>query len=158
MEQYAAYGGYTGGMIGRHADNISSYAFNYVGGAIVRHGSEALFAAYVGNNSISRFVGRSLGDKIFSFLSRKISIGGPNEWMGSAMGAGVMGIGSALQLTITNPYFQYIAGKFIQFLNWLGGNAMNLMKRFILPNAAKALAIDAVRSTARRMAQGGVSL
>lgn len=155
--QYAAYGSYTGGMIGRYADNVSSYAFNYVGGAIVRHGSEALFAAYVGNNSISRFIGRSLGDRIFSFFTRKISVGGPNEWMGSAIGAGVMGIGSASQLTITNPYFQYFAGKFIQFLNWLGGNAMNLMKRFILPNAAKALAIDAIRSTTQRMARGGVS-
>ncbi|WP_290608457.1 RHS repeat domain-containing protein [Arsenophonus sp. ENCA] len=155
--QYAAYGSYTGGIIGRHADNISSYAFNYAGGAIVRHGSEALFAAYVGNNSISRFVGRSLGDKIFSFFSRKISVGGPNEWMGSAIGATILGIGSALQLTITNPYFQYVTGKFIQFLNWLGGNTMNLMKRFILPDAAKALAIDAVRSTARRMVRGGVS-
>lgn len=77
--------------------------------------------------------------------------------MGSAIGSATMGIGSALQLTITNPYFQYVAGKFIQFLNWLGGNAMNLMKRFILPNAAKALAMDAVRSTARRMVRGGVS-
>lgn len=68
-----------------------------------------------------------------------------------------MGIGSALQLTIKNPYFQYVTAKFIQFLNWLGGNAMNLMKRFILPNAVKALAIDAACSTIRRMLRGGVS-
>ncbi|SPP31901.1 hypothetical protein ARAF_1568 [Arsenophonus endosymbiont of Aleurodicus floccissimus] len=155
--QYAAYGSYTSGIIGRQADNINSYAFNYAGGAIVRHGSEALFAAYVDNHSICRFVGHSLGNKIFSFFSRKISVGGPNEWMGSAIGATILGIVSALQLTITNPYFQYVTGKFIQFLNWLGGNAMNLIKLFILPDAAKALAIDAVRSTARKMVSGSVS-
>lgn len=77
--------------------------------------------------------------------------------MGNAIGSATMGIGSALQLTITNHYFQYVAGKFIQFLNWLGSNAINLLKRFILPNATKALAMDAVRGTAQKMVLGSVS-
>ncbi len=145
----AGYGSYIGGMTGRYADNAVSYTFNVIGGAVMRRGAEALFAHYAGNNFISRFIGRRLGNAAFSFLSQSTSVGGANEWTGSAVGAGMGAIGTALQISAPDQHFRTRVSQGASLINRAGGYIMDLVSRYVLPAAARNVATDAVTGTLR---------
>jgi insecticidal toxin complex protein TccC len=150
----AGYGSYIGGMVGRYADNAVSYAFNAVGGEIARSAAQAIVTNFTGNNFLTRFIGRRLGGAAFSFLRSTISVGGSNEWAGSSIGAAVGGIGTALSSTAPDQHFRNRINQLGSMLDFLGGRAMDLLKRFILPAAARNVAVDAGVGAIRLATQG----
>ncbi|HHE7966793.1 RHS repeat protein [Serratia marcescens] len=152
----AGYGSYIGGMTGRYADNAVSYAFNMVGRAVVRRGVQEIVTHYAGNNFLTRFLGRRLGGTVFSLLRRNISIGGSNEWTGSGIGAAVGGIGTALGIAAPDAHFRNRVNQLGGIINTAGGYLMNQLRDFVLPAAARDVAIDA-GGTAVRLARQGVS-
>ncbi len=149
-------GSYIGGMVGRYADNAVSYAFNIVGGEIARRCAQSIITNYVGNNFLTRFVGRRLGGAVFSFLRRNISVGGLNEWTGSSIGAAAGGIGTALSITAPDAHFRTRINQLGNVVNTVGGWAMTQLRRFVLPAAARNVAINAATG-AIRLATRGVS-
>lgn len=152
----AGYGSYIGGITGRYADNAVSYAFNMVGGAVARRGVQGIVTHYAGNNLLTRFLGRWLGEGVFSFFRRDISIGGANEWYGSGIGAAIGGIGTALGIAAPDAHFRNRVNQLGGIIDTAGGHLMDLMSSFVLPAAARDVAIDAGGS-ALRLARRGVS-
>ncbi|WP_339009334.1 RHS repeat domain-containing protein [Aeromonas popoffii] len=148
------YGSYIGGMVGRYADNAVSYTFNIVGGEIARRGVQSIITNYVGNNFLTRFVGRRLGGAVFSFLRRNISVGGSNEWVGSSIGAAVGGVGTALSITAPDAHLRTRINQLGSLVNYVGGWAMTQLRSFVLPAAARNVAIDAGTSAIRLATKG----
>ncbi|EOC9368017.1 hypothetical protein ACJCHP_004762, partial [Enterobacter asburiae] len=152
----AGYGSYIGGMTGRYADNAVSYAFNRVGGEVVRRGVRGIVTSYAGDNFLTRFIGRQLGGAVFSLLQSNISIGGSNEWVGSSIGAAAGGVGTALGIAAPDAHFRNRVNQLGGVINSAGGYIMNRLRGFILPAAARNVAVDASVG-AVRFASRGVS-
>jgi insecticidal toxin complex protein TccC len=156
--EHAAYGSYFGGMTGRAVDNAGSWLFNTLGGEAASGLGAAIASHYLGNNVISRFIGRWGGDGVFSFCRRHLSTGGPNEWTGSMVGAMAGGVGTALQIAAPDAHFRHRMSQLAGVVNWLGGSAMDIFGRFVLRRAARNVAIDAATSVAHSVVHGSMGV
>ncbi|WP_342227216.1 RHS repeat domain-containing protein [Rickettsiella endosymbiont of Rhagonycha lignosa] len=136
----AALGSFLGGSLGRLADNVTSiataYAYQRIGRPLVAQGVSS-FINFVGkDNFVSQFVGKVAGKKVAGWFATWFKssndaggLGGTWEWTGSATGAAIGGVGTALVHT-SDTHFNTRMGQLGGLLNLIMTSALDYTSRW----------------------------
>lgn len=135
----AALGSFLGGRIGRLADNatsmVISYAYQRIGRPLVAWSiarGVSSFVNYIGRDTfasrlVGKMAGKGAGNKVADWLGNWRGtgrIGGQWEWTGSATGAAIGGVGTALVHT-ADTHFNRRMGQLGGLINQAGAYAFD---------------------------------
>lgn len=127
--EYAGYGSYIGGMGGRYVDDIISYPREVITQLLITWGVQNLTTYALGDNAITQRLGQYLGNATSSIIHSQRPAG-IYEWMGSAIGGAIGGVGTALSLVAPDQHFRNRMSQASGLIGQASGYAMGLMSRF----------------------------